>query len=528
MCKRNFHFAFLIFCCFATISQAVLGQETASLADLIAKTEQSVVRIETPDGVGSGFVATEDGNVVTNLHVLAGCTEAKVHFIDGKSFDVIGVLATDEDRDIAIISTACTVVTPLKLSSEVPRKGTSVVTFGAPAGLSFSASEGIISAIRSGEEAKKQLGCETGTWLQTTAPISQGNSGGPLVDKQGLVVGVNTFFVARGQNLNFAISSLDIADLLASATGRTATPLATGVAAKSSKKSVEIASDITRGAIRDYLKRSQPMAKELIANVNDKISETENKLQLMKTGRVNKKLRYSSSGYQSERVRNRIQFFFFSDEIKKNVLDETEAELTKLRTLASRMSDHGEGLLLVASVAGPDLSLSSPGSLGRVDSITVSQVTGEAEFHGYIGRTRVSVQGIPTETLLTDQVLTDGLFIFTGVDAYETRLGTENRIARLSNISRDSFIEIGKTLVAEFEPPTPLSENAMALPGDEAVEPAMRDWVDLTGNFKVTAEFVEIIKETVVLRRQSGKVINVPITSLSIKDQEWLRANAAK
>lgn len=522
-----FHFVRFFLCTFAATSPHAFGQEVGSLADLIAEIEQSVVRIETADGIGSGFVATEDGSVVTNFHVLEGSTEAKIHFVDGKTFDVIGVLATDEDRDIAILSTACTGVAPLKLSSEVPRKGTSVVTFGAPAGLSFSASEGIISAIRSGEEAKQQLGCETGTWLQTTAPISPGNSGGPLVDKQGQVVGVNTFFVAKGQNLNFAISSLDIAEILASARGRTATPLATVSAQKPPRRSTELASDGLRNAVRDYLKKSQPMAKDLIDSVNVRIQEIESQLRLMKTGRVNKKLSYSSTGYLAERVRNRIQFFFFSDQIKESVLEQTKAELDKLRDLSSSMSEHGEGLVLVASVVGPYLSLSSPGTLGRVESISVSQVTGEDEFHGYIGGTRVSVRGIPTATLLTDQELTDGLFIFTGVEAYETRLGTENRIAILTRIPRDAFMEIGKTVVDEFAP-TPRAENVTTQTGGEPSGTEMRDWVDLSGSFNVSAEFVAIIDETVVLRRQTGEIIKVPIKKLSIKDQEWLRVRAKK
>jgi len=528
MRNRLLHLSCFVFFTFLASERTAFSQEPASLADLISDIERSVVRIETPDGIGSGFIATKDGAVVTNFHVLAGSAEAKIHFIDGKIFDVVGVLATDEDRDIAILSSTCIGVNPLNLSTEVPRKGTSVVTFGAPAGLSFSASEGIVSAIRFGEEAKRQLGCETGTWLQTTAPISPGNSGGPLVDKLGQVVGVNTFFVARGQNLNFAISSLDIADLLASARGRTATPLAAVIAQKSSSKSLGIPAEKLRDAVRDYLERSQPLAENLISGVNEKIRKTENQIRLMKAGRVNKKLQYSSTGYRVDQIKSRFQFSYFSNEIKERVLADSRTELTKLQDLSSKMSEHGEGLVLVASVAGPKLSLSTPGSLGRVDAISVSQVTGEDEFHGYIGRTRVSVKGIPTDTLLTDQVLTDGLFIFTGVEAYQTRLGSENRIAILSRIPLDLFMEVGGRLVSEFAPPGQLSEDSIAQAGGHATGSELRDWVDLSGTFKVAAEFVEIIDDTVVLRRKSGDIVKVNLKKLSFKDQEWLQVNANK
>ena len=79
-----------------------------------------------------------------------------------------------------------------------------------PRGLSFSASEGIVSAVRSAAELTDFGIPLDGEWIQTTTPISSGNSGGPLVDLFGQVVGINTFHLVKGQNLNFAISASDI------------------------------------------------------------------------------------------------------------------------------------------------------------------------------------------------------------------------------------------------------------------------------------------------------------------------------
>src|SRR5204862_6159536 len=108
----------------------------------------------------------------------------------------------------------------LPLAEKLPRKGDKVAAFGSPIGLSFSASEGIVSAIRTGTELNTMLPGfgrdreEHATWVQTTASISPGNSGGPLIDMQGQIVGLNTLIVSGGNNLNFAISVNDVRALL--------------------------------------------------------------------------------------------------------------------------------------------------------------------------------------------------------------------------------------------------------------------------------------------------------------------------
>jgi S1-C subfamily serine protease len=188
-----------------------------NLADLIEVVEPSVVRIDvltkTASGNGSGFVGDRSGIVVTNYHVMVKCVKSKVTFVDGETAPVLGVLFLDQERDIAVlqIDYPSEKLRPIALATKLPRKGERVAAFGAPLGLDFSATEGIISSVRSAAELEK-FGLSVGTWLQTTSPISPGNSGGPLVNMQGEVVAANTFHLTGGQNLNFAISSIDIAN----------------------------------------------------------------------------------------------------------------------------------------------------------------------------------------------------------------------------------------------------------------------------------------------------------------------------
>lgn len=195
------------------------------LVDLVASVEPSVVRLNvvTKDGAGhgSGFVADTSGNVITNYHVVAGATKMYAVFADGKQVDVKGYRFTDPDRDMAVVQLELTpnTVAPLPIASELPRKGESVFGFGSPEGLDFTTSQGIVSAIRSGDDLRAGQGLNVkGTWLQTTTPISGGSSGGPLVDGAGNVVGINTMSRTDGQNLNFAISCVELRDALSHAT----------------------------------------------------------------------------------------------------------------------------------------------------------------------------------------------------------------------------------------------------------------------------------------------------------------------
>lgn len=494
------------------LAPAAVGQEFSNLEDLIAKTEPSVVRIETSNSMGSGFVATADGTVVTNLHVLAGSTSAKVHFADGRVFDVIGVLASDAERDLAVISTTCKDVTPLVVATELPRKGSSVVTFGAPIGLAFTASAGIISAIRTADESTKHLDLTTGTWLQTTAPISPGNSGGPLVNQQGQVVGVNTFYLSKGQNLNFAISCIDILDMLSQAEGKQPQPFAEEMAKVQSPADKPVDSAILHELTRRHLQASKPLIQEQIAELDLQIKQMDNELQLLKRGKIRKNMRPTREGFRKEFVRNREEYHFYDETIKERQIARFSAQIAKLRVPRSKMSDHGMGLVFAAARSGVPQTLSSANTLGIIEAIKVVQVTGEDEFHGVMKatQTRVVVGGVPTHDLLTDHVILNGLYLFAGVESYGSGSGAEQRIARLIFVPEETFAEWGKAVAAEFKP----------------ADGVIREWTDLTGGFKVSAELIEVSDDQVTLRRDTGQVIKVPVEKLSVADQQRLKTNA--
>ena len=201
----------------ATSSEAA-QPATAQLdvAKLVAAIDPAVVTIVCPDGLGSGFVVDRAGEIVTNYHVVEGATEATVIFPDKTRFPVKGFLACAPRKDLVLlkIGPGNRELPTLRVAAVAPAKGEKGYAFGAPMGLSGSVSDGIVASVRQLPEAQDE-GYDTGfEVIQTTAPISPGNSGGPLVNTHGEVVGVNTLGSVIAQNVNFAISSSHVRDLM--------------------------------------------------------------------------------------------------------------------------------------------------------------------------------------------------------------------------------------------------------------------------------------------------------------------------
>jgi Trypsin-like peptidase domain len=157
---------------------------------------------------GSGFLVSKDGKVVTNYHVISEGSSAIVKFPDGAFYVVDGVLASDKTRDVAIIKAHGENFRTLTLgNSDRVQVGEEVVAIGNPLSLESTVSNGIVSAIRRIEE-------EGGKFLQVTAPISPGSSGGPLFNMAGEVIGITALKFKGGENLNFAIPINDAKRLL--------------------------------------------------------------------------------------------------------------------------------------------------------------------------------------------------------------------------------------------------------------------------------------------------------------------------
>ncbi len=214
MTKRKYPRFYPVALLILLVSAAARAEE--SLPSLVKRVKPVVVAIATYDAngealmTGSGFFL-KPGQVVTNLHVVRGAARAEIKTLDGKGkvFPVTGTLAVDEEGDLALLN----VEMPLErarvseLATELPDEGETIFVIGNPLKLEGSVSDGIVSAVREVPNSYRII--------QITAPISHGNSGSPVFNLRGQVLGVVTVKVTNGQNINLAIAAARVGELRA-------------------------------------------------------------------------------------------------------------------------------------------------------------------------------------------------------------------------------------------------------------------------------------------------------------------------
>ncbi|MFN8665523.1 MAG: trypsin-like peptidase domain-containing protein [Thermomicrobiales bacterium] len=187
-------------------SQAVIGvvEHVGPAVVRIAGSRESPNERE-PTGLGSGVVVTPDGYILTNAHVVASLKTPQVGLADGRRTTAT-LLGTDPITDLAVVRAAATDLPYAELGDSAQlRVGQLVITIGNPLGFDATVSTGVLSALA--RAWRSRAGRLLEPILQHTAPLNPGNSGGPLVDSRGRVVGINTAIIAHAQGIGFAVPS---------------------------------------------------------------------------------------------------------------------------------------------------------------------------------------------------------------------------------------------------------------------------------------------------------------------------------
>lgn len=201
--------------------------QAADLKEFTKKYEQAVVYITTYDekgrqmASGSGFFVNPEGDFVTNKHVIQGAVSATIETVDGSKYTLNRLIALKPDVDLVLasINSPNGPTSYLEIAQSLPAKGERVVVFGNPQRVKFSVSEGIVSGIQTFPNVEwPQLSDFRGQYVQFTAAVSPGSSGGPVLNEKGQVVGVTTWMLSPkvSQNVNFAIPASAVSEIIES------------------------------------------------------------------------------------------------------------------------------------------------------------------------------------------------------------------------------------------------------------------------------------------------------------------------
>lgn len=550
------------------IAICILISPTASawqgdLADLIERSEKSVARIEVETlngrGQGSGFVVESTGTIVTNYHVMAGAIKATAVFPDATTYDISGVRHLDKSRDICICKIGGINLQPIKFAAFMPRKGEDVIALGSPIGLSFTATKGVVSAIRKAEEIDDTY---NGQWIQLDAALSPGNSGGPIINTKGEVVAMSTLASTAGiQNINFGISCIDIEAAVTRTASQSWRPLSETTGKLSDDMEQEPAKDgiinpttIPPARIAQYIQEGRDSFDFLVKGFRGESQRLSRDLKEIKQGTpiIPRDVDNGEADiirYTNVKTRTR-KWYFRGESVKRRETLRVERLAQEYTRALEKMNGENkdEALFTLLKYFGPPLNVRSNNSVGFLTGAIVVNAFNE---HDVI----ILYENIPlvayvesTVGLYPGQELTPGAFYVAGtatIPSYRTGstaltviqevpeglirntvLGIEDGLAQNSGSGFRSDKSGSGEKMASSSGSTKGSDTGGLF--DEPVrdsdeEDGMRTWYDRTGEHSIVAVLISKNNTEVTLRRKDGKVIKVPLSSLSEADLRYIK-----
>lgn len=514
---------------------ATPASHAQDIADLVSQIEPSVVRIEvlTNEGgsLGSGFVIDDQGTIVTNCHVLAGAVEAVAIFANGRKTPVQGTYIVDTSRDIVIAKIGLTDAPAIRIASEYPRKGSKVLAIGAPKGLDFSVSDGIVSAIRSAETMASDTGMDTlqGTWIQTTAPLSPGNSGGPLINTRGEVVAMNTLAsTGNSQNLNFGISAKDISNAIRFASRSRLTSLREGVARIEMEESTPEAREsglaakrIPADAYSDYIAVAQEEFEDLMREVKRKVQTMRWDVRDIRDGKTylpyavrEAKLPFYKEPIPGSNGRKH-RFYFESQKVKDDMLSSVQRRMREMEEIADiKNLNDSDSLFKLLWTYGPRLETRNNKSVGFVTDLIALHAFDSHSVLAILDDQPYLVWMESTAGISGGEIIAGPMFV-AGTSTAELRSGLTQAVTVLQEVTEDS---LNKAVNQHFADKL---DNGPLIDG---LADGYRMWNDNSGQYSVMAILLGVDGDKVRLKKQAdGKVISVPIKILSAADVRYIR-----
>ncbi len=482
----------IVLCCFCVVlarPYPVAADEGKSgdVSALVARVDPCVVTIKMQHSQGSGFVVDAEGIIATNYHVIEGAREATVVFPNKETYPVKGFMTIIPNKDMALlrIDTRGKRFPVLSLADKLPAKGERVFAFGAPLGMSGSVSEGIVAALRGGEEVRgilreasskdiytEVLGYDTDIqWIQTTTPISPGNSGGPLVNAQGEVVGINTWQNRIGQNLNFSISISHLRDLISSAghvvQSLSMLPPARHRDAADSDKTLAVWKKLNR----------------LKNELNGKMTASEKRIAAIAPADPRNPLK----GYNARMKKKAGEYHTLGQ-----AFSDFAAKVKGIKTTGIDTN------LLIDTIAEADLAQRASDVCQKISAAAAAQSEPEV-FAGEVSL-RQNFQRVAANLRTAHDLLRAGLS-----EQFHKEFPTLEETASQPE--------------ADDETESPKGEAKSSPTSDH---PELRDWTDSTGRYHIKAKFHGIEDGKAVLEQSDGTRIKIAVQKLSEADQAFV------
>jgi hypothetical protein len=530
-------------------------------ADTIEQAEKCLVRIEMEGsdgkGIGSGFIVDSRGILITNAHVLGGSSKATAAFPNGRKYPIFATRLIDHARDICIAKIEGNDFPYLTLRTTPPRKGESVTALGSPLGLSFTATRGIVSAVRSAEEMRREAGKgkAEGTWIQVDAALSGGNSGGPLINDDGEVVAMSTLASSgRAQNLNFGICAVDIREALRRTESLPWEPLSTG-AAKSRSPDEEFEKDklISHEAVLNYVASVRKEFNNYQKDMLSLVMKTKEDIRDIKIGstRLPPDANLMSMGLPTQVVVKSVtnaksgkRFYFASDSAKARELARTEQALNELNDDVEKVrgKDRNEAMLALLQHVGPPLATRREGTVGLMkDAIVLATASEElvlirldGSFYLLLAesttglypgqpleRMPVAVGGVvppPPGTPLTTNVT-----LLAEVPDKQMKRAVYTDVSETSKDPKQASSSTGGPNDHPlFSQPSPTAKSP-SQPTTNSSGDGYREWTDKSGVHTIKAKLINVAEGKVTLRKQDGSVIHLAVDKFCEADQRYLK-----
>jgi len=185
----------------------VKATASADFTEIIEREVKGVVTVKTDVSQGTGFLITDDGYIVSNAHIFSGATDVNVHTYNNEVYTATPI-GYNSEMDLYLLKISGNFNSLDLGDSDDVKIGEKVLAIGNPLGLSFTATEGIISA-------RDRQGINgLPLYFQTDVSLNPGNSGGPLINKEGEVIGINNFKISGAESLGFALESNQVKETI--------------------------------------------------------------------------------------------------------------------------------------------------------------------------------------------------------------------------------------------------------------------------------------------------------------------------